>query len=91
MRFHLTKETQNFLASTLCKQISVVFLYFHFVAKIVKSRQKKYISCPSAIPINIVLKSLLLCPVAVLALFLGEGACDSSKLCVQINFNSQAN
>lgn len=55
MRFHLTKETQTFLASTLCKQISVVFLYFHFVAKIVKSRQKKYISCTSAIPINIVL------------------------------------
>ena len=40
---------------TLCKQISVVFLYFHFVAKIVKSRQKKYVSCRSAVPIKIVL------------------------------------
>ena len=63
VKFQLTKETQTFLALTWCKQISVVFLNFHFVAKIVKSRQKKYISCCLAVSINIVLNvtSVLSC------------------------------
>ena len=35
--------------------------------------------------------SPLFYPAAVLALFLGEGTCDSSKLCVKINYSSLAN